>query len=64
MSGLFKQIATTIKKNDPRRRTRELTGRDPFEDDEAPLKRARRKKAGSRKGGRASTVLTGDKLGG
>ena len=52
MSGLFKQIATKIKRNDPRRRTRELTGRDPFEEDEAPLQRSRRKKASRRRGDR------------
>ena len=38
----------------------------PLMPDEDALKRARRRKAASRKGGRASTVLTGDedKLGG
>ena len=74
MSKLIQKAIDVSRGKTPRKkvRAREAAAEEervkniPLMPDEDALKRARRRKAASRKGGRASTVLTGDedKLGG
>ncbi len=51
------------KKEEPRRRTLELTGRNPAEADDEPLKKARRKKTGRRRGDKPAGRVGRDRLG-